>query len=112
LKNSKNSRHAPAFIMLFLSRGSNYGAALLSAMEEDLPYFMGDSAMVYRTLHDLEAEGSVETKWLTPENGPPKKYYTLTDKGRQRLLEYEQDIIKRRENFNYFLKSLDTIKNI
>ena len=106
MKNSKQSRHAPAFILLFLARGPNYGAALLNAMEEEMPHFLGDSAMIYRTLRDLEADGSVEMDWRTPESGPPKKYYTLTKKGWQRLSEFEQDILKRRENLNYFLNSL------
>lgn len=105
-KKEYSSRHSPAFILLFLTRGPNYGASLLSAMEKEMPYFLGDSAMVYRTLHSLEAEGYVSTYWHTENNGQPKKIYSLTEQGWERLAYYAEDIQQRMANFNYFLTIL------
>ncbi|KLU64902.1 hypothetical protein DEAC_c32300 [Desulfosporosinus acididurans] len=35
-------RHAPAFILLFLARKSDYGGSLLAAMKREMPHFLGD----------------------------------------------------------------------
>lgn len=104
------SRHGAAFILLFLSRAPSYGSALLNNMEKEVPHFLGDSAMVYRTLHDLEKQGAVSIQWEFNDNGPPKKYYAITEKGWEILLDFETDIRKRQENFNYFLNGLKNEK--
>ena len=103
-------RHAPSFVLLFLSRGKNYGGAILKMMEEEIPSFMGDSAMIYRTLQELEDEGSVVSEWEVPENGRPIRNYELTDKGWQELFEAEDDIRKRIDNHLFFLNQLEEVK--
>lgn len=75
-----------------------------------MPNFLGDSAMIYRTLHDLEEAGDVITRWDVQESGPPKKFYKLTEQGWQKLLEFEVDITKRMANFKYFLTTLAELK--
>jgi DNA-binding PadR family transcriptional regulator len=112
LKAKKYSpRHSPAFLLVFLARGANYGGAILKMMEEEIPCFMGDSSMIYRMLQDLEEEGAVESNWVIPENGRPVKYYSLTDKGWDQLLESEEDMRKRMENHIFFLKELEKQKS-
>ncbi|MDA8443338.1 MAG: PadR family transcriptional regulator [Peptococcaceae bacterium] len=110
-KKAHASRHAPAFILLFLARGANYGAALLAQMEQEMPHFLGDSAMIYRTLRDLENQECLKTSWQTEGSGPPKKIYQITPKGWLRLTEFKQDILKRQENFSYFLSSFQAIQH-
>ncbi|HHV64576.1 MAG TPA: PadR family transcriptional regulator [Peptococcaceae bacterium] len=99
-------RHSPAFVLLFLARGRNYGGAILKMMEEEIPCFLGDSSMIYRMLQDLESEGAVESNWEIPEKGRPVRYYQLTEKGWQMLLEAEEDIRKRIDNHLFFLAEL------
>lgn len=107
MKTKKYSpRHSPAFVLLFLSRGPNYGGAILKMMEEEIPCFLGDSSMIYRMLQDLEQEGSLEAKWEIPDSGRPVKYYNLTQKGWDQLLESEEDIRNRIENHRFFLEEL------
>lgn len=103
-------RHAPAFILLFLARRSDYGGSLLASMKHEIPHFFGDSAMIYRTLRTLEDEGSIVSQWEIQDIGQPKRIYTLTGKGWERLSEYAKDIQMRLENFHFFLDVQQTVQ--
>ena len=110
IKKEYASRHAPAFILLFLARKSDYGGSLLATMKLEMPHFWGDSAMTYRTLHTLESEGCIVSQWVIPDMGRPKQMYTLTAKGWERLDEYAKDIQMRQENFRFFLDVQQTVQ--
>lgn len=112
LKKSKKHtpRHAPSFILLFLSRGPNYGGGILKMMEEEIPVFLGDSPMVYRTLQELEEEGAVTSNWEIPQTGRPMKYYEITEKGWQHLFDAEEDMRIRINNHLFFLEELEKTK--
>jgi DNA-binding PadR family transcriptional regulator len=100
---SKNSgRHTPAFLLLFLSDGPAYGASLLSRLQTELPYCLSDSAIVYRSLQEMEKNGLVETSWETRETGQPRKWYAILPKGRLELEEYAEDIRRRHANLEFF----------
>ena len=99
-------RHLPAFILLFLAKGPNYGSEIINMMETHLPFNLSDGPATYRALKDLEKSGSVESYWNTENAGAPRKYYTLTTKGYETLREYEADIKARKSNFEYFLAEL------
>jgi len=105
----KHGRHTPAFLLLFLTDGPAYGAMLLTRMQTELPHCFSDSAVVYRSLQEMEKKGLVETSWETPETGQPRKWYTITAKGMSALEEFEQDIRLRRANFDFFLSKYKTI---
>ncbi len=42
---------------------------------------------IYPILHSLHEYGFVRTKWKVSENGPPRKYYRLTQDGERALEE-------------------------
>ena len=66
-------RHTPGVLhLLLLAQGDAYGANLLGRLEDDLPAFHMDAAIIYRSLQDLEEEGSVEAYWDTGSNGPAR----------------------------------------
>lgn len=100
---TKSGRHTPAFLLLFLNEAPAYGALLLSRMQNELPCCFSDSASVYRSLQDLEKSGLVETRWETPESGPPRKWYSITPQGISALKEHARDIRLRQANFGFFL---------
>lgn len=104
-------RHVPAFILLFLAMEESYGAALLGRMEKDLPAFRADSAVVYRSLQDLVDDGSVEQFWEAGGTGPVKKWYRITEKGRERLRRERADIEFRWRNLGFFLQTFDRLFN-
>ncbi|WP_062106027.1 PadR family transcriptional regulator [Bacillus niameyensis] len=42
---------------------------------------------LYPALHKLEKQGYIECYWQEQEKGPARKYYQITDEGREMLLE-------------------------
>ncbi|MCW7076246.1 MAG: PadR family transcriptional regulator [Candidatus Syntropharchaeales archaeon] len=52
---------------------------------------------IYPILHELEKNGFVEATWQVEEKGPSRKYYNITDKGRE---EFERAKQKLTEVFN------------
>jgi len=52
------------------------------------PMFGGkkpDATGIYRTLKAMEANGLVSSHWDTPQSGPAKRSFVLTDEGRNTL---------------------------
>jgi DNA-binding PadR family transcriptional regulator len=52
------------------------------------PMFGGnkpDATGVYRTLKQMEENGFVTSQWETPQAGPAKRSFSLTDEGREAL---------------------------
>jgi len=103
-------RHSPAFVLLFLARGPNYGGAIIKMMQEEIPRFMGDGPMIYRMLQSLEEEGLVTARWETRETGRPIKMYELTAKGWEHLLAAEEEMKARMANHLFFLEELQKAK--
>jgi DNA-binding PadR family transcriptional regulator len=108
-KTGETYRHAPAFILLFLARENLYGAAILSKMQEELPRCFADSAVIYRSLQELEEDGAVEACWETDVSGPARKWYAITARGYQRLAQFKEDIETRKKNLEFFLKTYQII---
>ncbi len=111
MKKRNSHRHIAAYLLLFLSKENLYGAAMLNVMKERLPFVLADSAIIYRTMKELEKEGAVKSSWETDVTGPARKWYEITDKGREKLSELASDIDKRKRNFEYFLEQYHAIKN-
>ncbi|WP_006715341.1 PadR family transcriptional regulator [Desulfitobacterium metallireducens] len=107
----KHGRHTPAFLLLLLADAPAYGALLLTRLQTEFPHCFSDSADVYRSLQELEKSGLVITSWETKETGQPRKWYTITPKGRQALKEQAEDIRLRHANFEFFLSHYKNLSN-
>ena len=105
----KHGRHTLAFLLLLLADTPCYGALLLTRLQTELPYCFCDSAIVYRSLQKMVENGSVESSWEIRESGQPRKWYSITSKGKQDLKEQAEDIRQRQANFEYFLSHYKTI---
>ncbi|MEG8276189.1 PadR family transcriptional regulator [Streptomyces sp. AHA2] len=66
------------------SEERNYGYALLSRLAEAGLEGV-KAATLYPALTRLEEEGAVEIEWGAGEGGPGRKYYRITEAGRERL---------------------------
>lgn len=99
----KHGRHTSAFLLLLLSDGPSYGALLLTRLQTELPHCFSDSADVYRCLQEMSKNCLIEANWETQDTGQPRKWYTITSKGRQALKEQAEDIRLRNANFQFFL---------
>lgn len=61
-----------------------------------------DIAGVYRILKNMEREGSLVSQWDSPENGPARKLYTITERGQLCLKTWQDTLIRHQK----FLKNL------
>jgi PadR family transcriptional regulator PadR len=60
-----------------------YGLEILRAHEQGSDLMVGEGT-IYPLLNRLKAEGLVQSEWVEAEAGHPRKYYQLTDQGRER----------------------------
>ncbi|MGW3078085.1 MULTISPECIES: PadR family transcriptional regulator [unclassified Kitasatospora] len=94
----------PLCLLATLERGESYGYALFQQLEESgLGTVKG--AVLYPALTRLADDGAVEVRWAPGEGGPGRKYYRLTDTGRERLA-------RERRAWQEFRTAVDTTATI
>ena len=73
-------------VLAILAEGDSYGYAILKRVRElsggELEWTDG---MLYPVLHRLERSGLVRSRWVKTESGRRRKYYRVTETGRQQL---------------------------
>src|SRR5437667_6353497 len=76
----------PAAVMRLLEKGEKYGYELVELLDRESNgvLAMGQSTL-YPMLYNLQAKGLIASRTETAENGRPRKYYRLTDKGKRQL---------------------------
>jgi transcriptional regulator len=75
-------------VLAILTEGDSYGYAILQRVRAlsggALEWTDG---MLYPVLHRLERSGLVEARWERAESGRRRKYYRVTEAGREQLAE-------------------------
>lgn len=69
-------------ILNVLSEKALYGLEMIQKMEE-LHGFEITEGTIYPLLSRLHAEGLVFSEWIESAQGRPRKYYSLSEKGRR-----------------------------
>lgn len=100
-------RHTGAFLLLFLAEGDSYGGKLLQRCEDELPSNPIDSAILYRTLKQLEKDGAVESYLDTSLQDKPVKMYKITEDGKRKLEEFQKDIVDKLRNLTFFINKYE-----
>ena len=73
-------------VLHLLSPGEAYGYEIVSKLTEQTNGSLEvTDGTLYPVLYRLERAGYVAVRWETPERGVPRKYYRLTDEGREEL---------------------------
>jgi PadR family transcriptional regulator, regulatory protein PadR len=67
-----------------LWRGRLYGLEIIRFLEHHSSLVLAEGT-VYPILSRLKLEGMLTSEWVEAEAGHPRKYYALTDAGRQRV---------------------------
>jgi PadR family transcriptional regulator PadR len=67
-----------------LRQGRLYGLEIIRFLESHSQLTLAEGT-IYPILNRLKAEGLLTSEWVEAEAGHPRKYYSLTDAGRQRL---------------------------
>jgi PadR family transcriptional regulator PadR len=76
----------PVAVLRLLESGEKYGYELIKLLDHRSQgvLAMGQSTL-YPMLYNLQAKGLISARTEQAENGRPRKYYSLTDRGRKRL---------------------------
>jgi PadR family transcriptional regulator PadR len=79
-------------VLHLLAPGEAYGYEIVSKLSAQTNGALEvTDGTLYPVLYRLERAGFVTVRWETPDRGVPRKYYRLTDSGREELgrLEHE-----------------------
>ena len=89
-------------ILSILSRQEAYASSLIDAMKQ------ANMIVVEGTLYPLlirqKNQGLLTYRWEESTQGPPRKYYMITDKGREQLGEMDSA-------WKEIVETIDTLKN-
>ncbi len=82
---------ATPLVLAILSEGESYGYAISKRVDElSAGEMQWTDGMLYPLLHRLERNGYVKATWGKSETGRRRKYYRLTDNGRQELAQQQR----------------------
>src|SRR5271157_259695 len=70
-------------VLASLWHGRLYGLEILRVLERDSRLVLSEGT-IYPILNRLRVEGLVQSQWVEAEAGHPRKYYELTQSGRER----------------------------
>jgi len=75
-------------LLQLLDERDMYGYELVKELEKRSSNGISfEEGTLYPALHKLEKQGYIECYWQEQEKGPARKYYHITDEGREMLLE-------------------------
>jgi len=90
-------RCPPGFIkfhtLILLNEKPRYGYEIIKAIERKTGK-KPSQGVVYPILHELEKAGFVKAKWYVEEKGPSRKYYYITDTGREEFERVHQKLME------------------
>ncbi len=87
-------------VLKTISKNQVYAADILNRLNQT--EFATQEGTLYPLLSRLRREGALGYEWKESDAGPPRKYYSLTVKGREQLetlLKYWQELDKTINNF-------------
>jgi PadR family transcriptional regulator, regulatory protein PadR len=71
-------------ILAALWKGRGYGLEIIRQLESQSQLVLAEGT-IYPILNRLKADGLLNSEWVEAEAGHPRKYYSLTSTGRERL---------------------------
>lgn len=74
-------------VLKTISASKVYAADILEKLKNT--EFETQEGTLYPLLSQLRRDGSVDYEWVESTAGPPRKYYRLTDVGKEQLAELE-----------------------
>lgn len=110
-KHSSKGRFVDASLLCLLKEKKSYGYSLM----EDLSKFgftedEVNISIIYRKLRSMEKENLVVSSWSESDQGPNKRTYEITDKGRQELDDWIDFLKDRINRINLIIKKYESSK--
>ena len=98
-------------LLVLLHREPGYGYSLMDGLQEfGFQPDQMDISVIYRALHNLEAEGLVSDAWDDNSLGPQRRVYTITQPGEEILSEWIQNLRQRRREIEALEAAYDAVK--
>ena len=73
-------------ILALLSRGEDYGYSIIQNVKEiSGGHLEWTDGMLYPVLQRMEMDGLITSNWKLSKENRPRRYYTITEKGRKEL---------------------------
>ncbi len=88
-------------VLSILARRDCYGYELVNAISESMHITEGT---IYPLLKRLKDDGSITSYLVESSEGPPRKYYSITDSGREKKNELESQWIAFYKSINRILE--------
>lgn len=88
-------------VLSILWRGDCYGYELVNKISECMQITEGT---IYPLLKRLKDSGSIDSYIVESQEGPPRKYYNITDRGREIKIEQESEWVRFSGAINKLLK--------
>ena len=93
---------APVVVLEILSRGAMYGYELSEAIEKRSGNILTlGRGTLYPLLYNLEAKKLVKGKWETKESSRPRRYYSITSKGKMQLVKQKEQLTELQAGLNF-----------
>jgi PadR family transcriptional regulator PadR len=99
---SQLRRGTVEYCVLALLRGARYGFELVRELS-DVDGLVTSEGTIYPLLTRLRKEQLVTTFWRESESGPPRRYYELTDAGREALDDFAKEWARFRDSVDAIL---------
>jgi len=85
-------------VLLLCSRGNVYSSDIIKKLRDaDLVVVEGT---IYPLLSRLQKDGLLAHNWKESTQGPPRKYYQITDNGKNVLLEMHKSYLQLKATIN------------
>lgn len=104
-KGTRMGKFLEASLLLLLRKESLHGYGLMEQLDalgfdpEEL-----NISTLYRTLHKMEKQGMVISKWQEGEGGPQKRVYEITNQGLEELEDWHQIFQERKKRIQRFME--------
>jgi DNA-binding PadR family transcriptional regulator len=73
-------------ILAILSRGEDYGYSIIQKVKDiSGGHLQWTDGMLYPVLQRMEMDDLIQSKWKLSDGSRPRRYYTITEKGRKEL---------------------------
>lgn len=88
-------------ILSVLDRKESYASSLIEELKAANMIVV--EGTIYPLLIRLKNQGVLSYRWEESTQGPPRKYYCITDKGRMMLLQMDKE-------WNEMVKTIETLR--
>src|SRR5918999_1829939 len=90
-------------VLALLADEERYGFDLVRGLAE-MDGMVTCEGTIYPLLSRLRRDGLVETTWRESPTGPPRRYYSLTDRGRSALEAFRLEWQRFRDAVDHFVE--------